>query len=83
MSDLSKALQIVGELPKFYLGQQVKTEHGTGIIVKLEMHANGLYIEPQRARCVVWFSTKKAKPWVQYEFKLSEIKPIIKQGVIT
>ena len=77
-TDYEKALEVVKNLPRFYLGQEVQTENdGKGIIVDLKMEFNGLYISPERSKAVVWFSTSKAASdgttWVNSEYKLSEI----------
>ena len=76
-SDYEKALEIVSFIPKFYLGQEVETVDGVGIIVKLEMLHNGLYVSPERSTAVVWFSTEKAVSngtrWVSSIYSLSEL----------
>ena len=75
MTDYEKALNSVKDIPKFYLGQEVDTEIGRGIIVHLNMDFNGLYIQPEVATAVVWFSTSDSKGgWVNKSFKLSELK---------
>jgi hypothetical protein len=73
-TDYEKAIDAVSNLPHFYLGQEVETEHGIGIIVELNMEYNGLYLSPERSKCVVWFSTETATPWVNREYRLLEIK---------
>ena len=79
-TDYQRALALVAELPKFHLGQEVQTENGTGILIKLEMPQNGLYVSPERSRAVVWHSTQKAVEeglrWIVAEYRLDEIKPI-------
>ena len=75
MTDYEKALESVKDLPKIYLGQEVDTEIGRGIVVHLEMEFNGLYIRPEVSSVVVWFSTSDSKGgWVSKSFKLSDIK---------
>lgn len=75
MNDYEKALDAVKYMPRLYLGQEVKTPIGKGIIVKINMHFNGLYISPQTSTAVVWFSTMEAKDgWVNKEFRLSELE---------
>ena len=77
LSDYQKALHIAVVMPRFYLGQEVETKDGKGIIVKLEMEFNGLYISPERSRAIVWFSTEKAvldgTKWVNASYSLSEL----------
>lgn len=74
-SDYEKALESVKNIPKIYLGQEVKTEIGKGIVVKISMDFNGLYIRPEVSEVVVWFSTADAKSgWVSKSFMLSELK---------
>jgi hypothetical protein len=64
-------------MPRFYLGQEVETKDGKGIIVKLGMEFNGLYISPERSNAIVWFSTEKAvldgRKWVNASYPLSEL----------
>lgn len=68
-------------LPKYYLGQEVYAAiEGViekGIIVKLEMPFNGLYISPEKSDCQVWFSTDSTNGWVVHTFKLSDITPVV------
>lgn len=79
VTDYEKALQIVSTLPRFYLGQEVETKEGTGIIVNLRMQWNGLYIEPNTSEAVVWYSTESAVnsmeggKWVSFTYKLTEL----------
>jgi len=76
LSDYQKELIHVKDIPKIYLGQEVKTEIGKGIVVKIEMSFNGLYLSPEQAMCVVWFSTSSTKNgWVSKSFRISEVKP--------
>jgi hypothetical protein len=79
-SDYESALERVSSLPKFYLGQEVETKDGRGIIVSLNMFHNGLYLSPESSSAVVWFSTEKAAAtgsrWVNAVYLLSELKPI-------
>ena len=76
LTDYKKELIHVKDIPKIYLGQEVKTEIGKGIVVKIEMHFNGLYLSPESAMCVVWFSTSSSKSgWVSRSFRISEVKP--------
>lgn len=81
-SDYQKALAIVKDIPKFYLGQEVQTKDGNGIIVKLHMKWNGLYIQPNSSEAVVWFSTKSThknkNKWISFTYNLLEIKEIPK-----
>lgn len=75
MSDYKNSLYKVKKIPKIYLGQEVKTPIGKGIVIKLKMDYNGLYLIPERSIAVVWFSTSEAKDgWLCKEFKLSELE---------
>lgn len=79
MNDYEKALERMKELPNFKLGDEVSTPIGKGIIVSLEMPSNGLYLSPERATAVVWFSTEgSTNGWVQKEFELNELYNIFK-----
>ena len=79
LSDYEAALKLVSSLPKFYLGQEVETKDGRGIIVSLNMFHNGLYISPENSSAVVWYSLEKAvlnSRWVNAVYLLSELKPV-------
>jgi hypothetical protein len=79
MNDYEKALERMKELPNFKLGEEVSTPIGKGIIVSLEMPSNGLYLSPERATAVVWFSTETTpNGWVQKEFALNELYKVFK-----
>ena len=71
------ALRQTAVMPRFFIGQEVKTEHGIGIIVAIEMPHNGLYLQPERAEAVVWYSTERAFKegikWVSFTYKLTEL----------
>ena len=79
LSDYQKALHISSVMPRFYLGQEVQTKDGKGIIVDLKMQWNGLYIEPNTSEAVVWYSTESAANrteggnWVSFTYKLTEL----------
>jgi len=79
LSDYQKALHIASVMPRFYLGQEVQTKDGNGIIVDLKMQWNGLYIEPNTSEAVVWYSTELAANrteggnWVSFTYKLTEL----------
>lgn len=67
-------LERVSEMPKFHLGQLVKTSDGEGIIVALRMDWNGLYISEETAKATVWYSTDEAQNgWVSKEYRFSEL----------
>ena len=46
----------------------------------VEMPHNGLYLQPERAEAVVWYSTERAFEqgikWVSFTYKLSELSAI-------
>ena len=74
LTDYEKGLEAVKNIPKVYLGQEVQTPFGKGIIVEMEMDFNGLYIRPEVASVIVWFSTRNSKNgWVTHSFRLNEI----------
>jgi hypothetical protein len=79
VTDYEKALQLVNTVPRFYLGQEVKTKEGKGIIICLRMQWNGLYIEPNTSEAVVWYSTESAVnsidggKWVSLTYRLTEL----------
>lgn len=79
LSDYQKALHIASVMPRFYLGQEVQTKDGKGVIVDLKMQWNGLYIEPNTSEAVVWYSTESAASrteggnWVSFTYRLTEL----------
>ena len=84
MTDYEKSLARLARinLPKIHLGQEVITPDGKGIVVKLKMNWNGLYLNPCDTEVVVWYSTESAVPidgsrWVSRIYKLTELTPVI------
>ena len=76
-SDYDKAVHETFKIPKLYIGQEVKTKHGTvGIIVKITMDHNGLYIRPETTKVTVWFGTEKADKWVKYTYDYTDVEPV-------
>jgi hypothetical protein len=74
-SDYQKALDRIKIIPKIYLGQEVDTPIGRGIVVSIQMAYNGLYLSPEKSTAIVWFSTSEAKGgFVNKQFSLSELK---------
>jgi hypothetical protein len=74
LTDYEKALHIASVMPRFYIGQEVKTKYGNGIIVKLEMEWNGLYISPERSKAQVWFGTRNENTkWISDTFNLGKL----------
>lgn len=72
-----KAFGIASVIPRFYLGQEVQTKDGKGIIVKIEMEWNGLYISPERSIAVVWYSTDDTQcKWVNKQYTLNELNVV-------
>lgn len=77
LTDYEKALNIAVVMPRFYLGQEVETKDGKGLIVKLEMEWNGLYISAEQSKAVVWFSTmNKNTKWINASYKLNELNQV-------
>ena len=62
MNDYEKALESLknSNIPRYYIGQEIDTIFGKGIIVSIDMPFNGLYIEPSNTKIVVWFSCENA-----------------------
>jgi hypothetical protein len=70
--DVSK--RTASYIPKIYLGQEINTPLGKGIVVSLSMPSNGLYLSPEKAELTVWFSTQQAKDgWVQRTYTFTEL----------
>ena len=65
----------------FALGEEVVVKGGhKGIITRLHMPMNGLYLSPEQAMATVWFGTDEAVEipdisgrWVSREFSLQEL----------
>lgn len=74
MDDYTKNLKRVSDYPKFYLGQEVDTPNGKGIIINLSTPSNGLYISPERSTAIVWYGVDPFKtPMVQEEYSLRDL----------
>lgn len=68
-------LEKVKTMPQYYLGQQVTTKEGRGIIVKLEMPTNGLYIEPERTQITVWYGCgNDSEHWAQLTYSIIDLQ---------
>lgn len=86
MRDYANELANVAKYPVFALGEEVIVDgENRGIITKLHMPMNGLYLSPERAMATVWFSTDRAVSlpdvsglWVSREFRLDELKKVNK-----
>ena len=67
------------QIPQYFLGQLVTTKQGRGIIVKLEMPTNGLYISPERTTITVWFGCgNDSERWVQLLYSIAELEEEMK-----
>lgn len=73
ISDYKKAVDVIKDIPQFHLGEQVQTEDREGIIVKIEMPFNGLYIEPEKSKAVIWFGTESVNGFISKEYRLKEL----------
>lgn len=73
--DYENSREACKALPKIYLGQEVETDKGVGIVIGLDMPSNGLYLSPHVASVVVWFGMENAQRVVQSVFRPSEVKP--------
>ena len=84
LEDIIKSLEITNDdpiknIPKFYLGQDVETNDGKGIIVSLNMKFNGIYIEPDTSEATVWYSSENKKEgfnMISKTYKLTELKEL-------
>lgn len=58
--------------------QEVNTEDGRGILIKIDTPFNGLYIEFDRALALVWYGTDKAvyngARWISKEYSLKDLE---------
>ena len=86
INDYEKSKSRISEvetLHHFYLGQEVKTKEGTGIIVSLTLDYNGLHVVAESGMATVWYSTessvKKANGgrWKALEYQLKDLKTLI------
>jgi len=73
MNDYNDAIKKLINFSKYYLGQEVNTDIGKGIIVELTMPRNGLYISPEKTSIVVWFGTAKDNGWVNKLYSIQEL----------
>lgn len=80
LSDYTRELRKTAAMPRFFIGQEVKTKHGIGIIVAIEIPCNGLCLYPKRAKAAVWYSREKSFEegirWVTFAYKLSELSAV-------
>jgi hypothetical protein len=62
--------------------QEVNTEDGRGILVNIETPYNGLYVEYDRAKAIVWYGTENAVygksvgggRWISRECSLKDLE---------
>lgn len=67
-------------MPRFCLGQTIKTIDGEGIIVELKMEWNGLYVNEESSVATIWYSTDEAKNgFVSRQYKITELTPTSKE----
>jgi len=79
--DYDKAKSVVEALPKFYIGEEVMTDIGKGLLISISMPSNGLYLSPERAVGIVWYSTQDSKGgYVQKEYSLTDLDKTKKEG---
>ena len=70
-------------LPNLILGREVETPIGIGLLVSAKMPTNGLYVSPEQATYIVWFSTEQSKGgFVQKEFSADELYPVVNSRVM-
>jgi len=80
MNDYESNLNNVSKLPKFYLGQEVDSPNGKGIITNLDMSSNGLYLSPERSTAVVWHGCDSSKTsMVQEQYSLEDLNKFNKK----
>ena len=80
MTDYQKALESVKNLPHIYIGQEVSTPIGKGIVVSIEMDYNGLNLNPYRTMVTVWYGTERDTcGWLKKTFNISDVKITRKQ----
>lgn len=59
------------------LGDVVSTPDGVGILTSVETPGNGLYLEPDKIICTVWYSTERAQNGkVSWTYRPEEILPV-------
>ena len=64
------------------LYQEVNTKDGRGLLISVETPFNGLYVEYDRAKAVVWYSTEKAVydssgyggKWISREYSFKDLE---------
>lgn len=60
--------------PTMYLGQEVKTPYGLGIIVELKFSYDEERVDTKSGMALVW--TGKKTSWPTYEYRLDELEII-------
>lgn len=73
-TNYEKSLNISRDIPRFYIGQEVQTKNGKGIIVKIEMEWNSFQISPEKIKAQIWFGegSKRAK-WISDSYNLEDL----------
>ena len=57
-----------------YLGKEIRTVDGTGILIGISVPSNGLYCSPERATYTVWYGTENSQNgWVSREYWKSDL----------
>ena len=58
--------------------QEVNTEDGRGLLVKIDTPFNGLYVELDKTQCVVWYGTEKSvyngARWISREYSIKDLE---------
>jgi hypothetical protein len=58
--------------------QEVNTEHGRGLLVKIDTPFNGICVEFDRAMATVWYGMDKAifdgGKWISREYSLQDLE---------
>jgi len=73
MLNIIKASRELKKLPKFYIGQEVLTECGVGLIVEISMPFNGLYLSPDLTIITVWYGTGSESGYVSKKFNINDL----------
>ena len=68
---------VVNMKPSFLkLYQEVNTKDGRGLLISVETPFNGLYVEFDRAKAVVWYrnSVYDGGKWISREYSLKDLE---------
>lgn len=74
-SNYTNSVLNIKKYPKFYIGQEVNSPFGHGIIVELKMPFDDLLVSPESTIATIWYGSEGAKQGhIQKEFPTKDLK---------